>query len=308
MLITNLDSSDNRSQNVFEATMLNKQKDLYNEMYIRNKFTIISFILAVGIVYLHSKFQNCGGQFQFDEFHDFIIFILNTCVPLFFCISGYLFFRNFQFNKVTSKLKRRAKSLLIPYIIWNIGYVAFMYIAYKTGLMHDSVMSDSPLELTKAVINSECSPLWFVRYLMIFICIAPLAYFILRYRVIGGLVIICMIIFNIYNYQQGAFANCIDVNANTLVMFNYQFIYYAIGAYAALCWSSQIEKPTRRKSTIALVGVLFMIVIYWVFLRHNGTVITNHTYRIIWIPLFWFAFDILPKIKVQPWMQYSFFI
>lgn len=162
--------------------------------------------------------------------------------------------------------------------------------------------------ISRGILNAECSPQWFVRYLMLFMCLAPLTYFILRYRVLGGLVILGMFVFNFYNYYTGEFENGINVNANTLVMFNYQFIFYATGAYAALCWSKFVETPGKTKSLIGLAGLAILCLIYWIYLRQYGTYVSNHLFRWIWIPLFWFAYDFLPEKKVRPWMRFSFFI
>lgn len=55
-----------------------------------------------------------------------ILFSLGLCqvaVPIFFLISGYLFFvrlEEWDTGIWTGKLKKRIKTLLIPYLIWNI--------------------------------------------------------------------------------------------------------------------------------------------------------------------------------------------
>ena len=278
------------------------------EAYFRDKIILISIFMGICVVYQHVKFDRTFSP-AINEIHDFAFYIRKTCVPMFFAISGYLFFRGFTFGKLTKKLRRRVDTLLFPYLIWNILYVAFMIIMFNLGLSRDLTLdATSGTSITKAILNAECSPLWFLRYLMLFVCMAPLAYFVLRYRVLGGLLIMLMMAFNVYNYTHGAFDDGINVNSNTLVVFNYQFIFFATGAYGALCWSRQIEKPTSIKSKIAVLGVLILFIIYWLYLRLNGTAITNHLFRLIWIPIFWFAFDILPKIRVRPWMKFSFFI
>lgn len=278
-----------------------------NENIFSNKIILISIFMGICIVYQHVKFDRTLHPF-INEWHDFAIFIRNACVPMFFAISGYLFFRGFNFAKLKSKLRRRVDTLLIPYLIWNIVYVILFVVLYKMGYMKSIPITLDFAGILKGVVNSECSPLWFVRYLMLFVCIAPLAYFVLRYRILGALFILGLVVMNIYNYMTGAFVNGIDVNANTLVMFNYQFIFFALGAYGALCWSQLIEHPSREKSYISIIIMLILVSLYWCYLKDNGTVWTNHIYRVFLIPLFWFAFDILPEIKIMPWMKFSFFI
>lgn len=58
--------------------------------------------------------------------------ICEIAVPVFFLISGYLFFRgmeNWNTSVWVNKIKRRIKTLLVPYILWNIISVMF-FVAY----------------------------------------------------------------------------------------------------------------------------------------------------------------------------------
>lgn len=278
-----------------------------SEQYFRNKIVLISTILAIGIVFLHLKFDN-NITGILSEIHNFFTFLEHTCVPMFFAISGYLFFRGFNVNQVKSKLLRRVKSLLVPYIIWNIIYVTFMYVMFQIGFIQNLGFSSDIYGTLKAIFNAECSPLWFLRYLMLFVCIAPLAYFVLRYRLLGGLLIITMLGLNFYNYQLGYFEQGINVNANTLIMFNYQFVFFVTGAYASLCWNKYVETINKKNSMIAIIVMVVLIGIFWVYLRTNGSIVSNHLFRWLWIPVFWLSFDLLPEIQVRPWMKYTFFI
>ena len=108
------------------------------------------------------------------------MFLDHTCVPLFFVISGYLFFLKVPdvVNKeyFFKKWKSRISSLLVPYIIANTLYMilaivrheAFiapsLLIGYWTG--PDGLPFDAPL--------------WFLRDLMIACLCSPLVLFIIR--------------------------------------------------------------------------------------------------------------------------------
>ncbi len=47
---------------------------------------------------------------------------LGACAVLAFYDLRLSFYRNFQFSKTVSKWKAGAKSLLLPYVLWNILY------------------------------------------------------------------------------------------------------------------------------------------------------------------------------------------
>ena len=110
-----------------------------NDSLLSKTISYLRFPLIVGVVFIHSnilvvKIQ--GEMIRFDNW-PFVTFIMNlfstvfadVCVPLFFFISGFLFFYNSDFTKETylAKLKKRIKTLLVPYLIWNfVGFVLLL--------------------------------------------------------------------------------------------------------------------------------------------------------------------------------------
>lgn len=118
--------------------------------------------------------------------------LCKVAMPTFFVMSGYLFFANVtEWNAKTylGKLRRRVKTLLIPYIVWNL----LMAIKLKTfslnifwafwteaGKQTDWVGNE---QLMTAPVNM---PLWFLRDLMV---VALFTYYIYRYTENGWLAI-----------------------------------------------------------------------------------------------------------------------
>ena len=88
--------------------------------------------------------------------------LVKVAMPTFFVMSGYLYFVNVtEWNAKTywSKLLRRVKTLLIPYIIWNIA------MAVKLQTFSLSIFLE-PANM----------PLWFLRDLMIVSLLTPIIY------------------------------------------------------------------------------------------------------------------------------------
>jgi len=142
---------------------------------------------------------------------DFMYFfsevIARCCVPLFFVISGYLFFHNvntFAKRVYLRKLKSRAYSILLPYLIWNLIGFLFLWIktqpcmhgffpgvagmhldfmdflssfwSFKYSETGDSIMAEAfipgyPIDY----------PLWFLRDLMVMIVLSPFIYLCVKY-------------------------------------------------------------------------------------------------------------------------------
>lgn len=46
--------------------------------------------------------------------------ITSLSMAFFFFVSGFLFFYNFDISKIKNKYKSRVRSLLVPFILWNL--------------------------------------------------------------------------------------------------------------------------------------------------------------------------------------------
>ena len=97
--------------------------------------TWLRFPLIVGVVFIHDNItlgQNSGviNPFWFDcVIRLFSDVLPRVCVPLFFIISGFLFFygvKNLRLSYV-NKVKRRFRTLFIPYVVECDGLIYFNY-------------------------------------------------------------------------------------------------------------------------------------------------------------------------------------
>ena len=157
-------------------------------------------------------------------------------------------------------------------------------------------------------LNSGFSPLWFVKYLMIFSLIAPAFYYVLRRKIMGAIVLLIMCGMNIFFYYSGIMEIPLNVNANNIVMLNYQYIFYVIGAYGALNYREFVETSTIQKRYIAGIVLVLLCLSYFLFIVKHGNVITNHFFRMVYIVGLWFVMDFVPRYKVKNWMTNSFFL
>lgn len=120
--------------------------------------------------------------------------LARTAVPLFFLISGYLFFykSSFSWPMYGSKLRKRAQTLLLPYLFWNGALVGLRLLI---ELLFPSVLSG---EVKPVLDYGWCDwwdifwarepsepggmpmpinyPLWFIRDLMVLVVFSPLVY------------------------------------------------------------------------------------------------------------------------------------
>ena len=112
--------------------------------------------------------------------------LTKVVVPVFFIISGYLFFRHLETWNWTlwrQKLLRRLRTLLLPYVVWNL----LMAVKLKTFswpmLWAYWSEAGTQTDWLGAVhhMTAPCNmPLWFLRDLMVITLLTPLLYPLLR--------------------------------------------------------------------------------------------------------------------------------
>lgn len=101
--------------------------------YLSDKIKVLSFMLIILVLYIHSSFHDVeiDGMFWNKFIQEFISSnIGRLAIPLFYIISGYLFFLNTD-NGIVSikrKIKSRVATILLPYIYGCVFYVLFLSI------------------------------------------------------------------------------------------------------------------------------------------------------------------------------------
>ncbi len=162
--------------------------------------TWLRFPLMVAVVCIHSQvnqyqildptisYSIVGGiQYLFS------VILASVAVPLFFMFSGYLFFFNietFEIKTYWNKIKRRVKTLLIPYIIWNILFIFYVFclqwVTHKTSTPEVTIVADySVNDWVRACWSLDTNhpinyPLWFIRDLFIVSLCSPIIYWLIK--------------------------------------------------------------------------------------------------------------------------------
>lgn len=152
--------------------------------------------------YWYQNFRLFHGLNQFVD-----AFLRGISVPIYFFISGFVFFINTDFNKKVyiGKLKNRIKTLLVPYIVWNTAAILLVvvkqlpifssFLSYPgAGLnisfaniiscfWQDNGLLSPPLDINATVPVSPFpinAALWFIRDLMLVVIASPLIYWMIK--------------------------------------------------------------------------------------------------------------------------------
>ncbi len=147
--------------------------------YLSEKIKILSFLLTVLIVILHANMAMlCTGGVSFLQ-KVMTGEVTRIAVPLFFLISGFLFFINYNgaWDVYKRKLSARTRSLLIPYILFLLCGSVITFIlghTYTVGafwsIVKEGILHSPPIFY----------PLWFLRDLYIMALLAPFVYWVIK--------------------------------------------------------------------------------------------------------------------------------
>lgn len=274
-----------------------------------SKIKVISFWLSVLIVYYHSQFYDVNAQSIVYHFFKYGVEVLHNigdvCVPFFFIISGYLFFRTFSMAEYLRKLTTREKSLFVPYLIWNGITVFFLFIADKIGVSKTGMSSESFFNLIFGTINARYSVLWYVKYLMYFALLSPILYFFIKTKKKALLFVLIVICVNAYNTYTGVLISPLCVWENSFSHLLYYGLYFSIGVVMVLYFRKEVEHSNKQK---AVVGMLIYIVCIAINIYYSSfDLFTHQLFNIVSSFSLWFAIDLL-KLKTYKFYDYSFFI
>lgn len=162
---------------------------------------ITRFVMSIFIVFFHAY----TSVQIYDYWKDLPVYrgvarffslqIGEMGVPVFFLISGYLFFGKYQqtWMYYKSKMQKRFYSLFVPYIFWNAFIIAAYYVAesiptiqtlFNEGgkLVHDFDLHDFLFAFwSHKGGNPILTQMWFVRDLLLLVICAPIIYLLARY-------------------------------------------------------------------------------------------------------------------------------
>jgi surface polysaccharide O-acyltransferase-like enzyme len=188
-----------------------------NDELLSRTISYLRFPLCVGVVFIHFELAKGlaihGVKYGLDnpDWYFFIMRLINDViarisVPLFFIISGFLFFYREEFSVgiYKKKLKIRALTLLVPYLLWNFIAVLWKLKCFlpivssyyrqpelKITLMRivntflfnsgnrGIILGSTTIQPLTGVYPIDL-PLWFVRDLMLMIIFSPIIYWFIR--------------------------------------------------------------------------------------------------------------------------------
>lgn len=157
--------------------------------YLSDKMKVLSLIAITMVIYIHTYYTEGENYPMYQTFQRFIggVGISGIANPLFYFISGYLFFMGMtKVQECFPKMKKRFRTLLVPYLLANT--IAFVMYAVLDGITRLSpslynvvnfhILDWFSLDVSTLLYNVYWAPvafqLWFVRDMIIFVTLSPL--------------------------------------------------------------------------------------------------------------------------------------
>lgn len=253
----------------------NYYTQLSNTELLSEFINLTRFPLIVLVVLIHSHFIPAGYSLPYNSYiTEYPLYcnisylcsnlIARVAVPLFFVISGYLFFKknteSYNWNDYKTKIKTRLHSLFIPYVIWNILILTFTLLVQivRGGVSEEyDILNYSISDYFRVFWDIKdgmpfCYQLWFIRDLIIMTLISPLIYLLLKNRGIATFVLFF-----------SALWWFVDLDNVRWYLNSQSMIFFCLGSFIAIHKFDIVEKLQSIKKIsyiAALVSVTFVMI------------------------------------------------
>lgn len=289
--------------------------------YLSVKLKVISFFSMIMVVFLHSYnlvINLTSGTVILRQGYSTFIQnfisqgIARVAVPLFFLISGYLFFLNSrgELNEFILKFNKRLKTIVIPYLFWSIFCLLFflllqsipqLAIFFTNKLIVDYTVSEL---IATVFINPIPYQLWFLRDLMILVILSPFLFCLIKKFNYSVLLIFMVAWFLDFDF--------ICISSESL-------LFFAFGAYISIFKKEILEIKFSKKGLIYTLIWGLMLFFRNALVQYNYDnsyllLILHKISILIGIVAIWSFYDIwvknrdLTKSTLYAFSNYSFFI
>lgn len=183
-------------------------------------------------------------------------------VPCFFFFSGYLFFcklDGMDFGTYKKQIKKRMRTLMLPYILWNefliLAIIIKNHIGEFLGLKNDVFMSQVQDQSLLALFweGPINFPLWYIRDLICMALIAPFFYVLYRYTRVYGLAALGILYLSATDFRIPGFSTT-------------ALLFFGTGAYLGIYKKNFLEVCIHLRTPSMVIAFLSLCLAMY----HNG--------------------------------------
>lgn len=261
--------------------------------------------MSILVVFIHA---NNLAYYNFNGNDNTVVHVLvkvfagilgGLAVPFFFMLSAYWLFRIEKDEKkeiitLNKRLKRKGKTVIIPYICWNtLGMCFYMLVTripFISNLMNSgSVIEISVENIVKGVfLHSFYFPFWYLKDLIVLFALSPVIFFVIKKKAIAIVSIFII--------------GGISILEIKLPIFQTEsLLFFLIGGYLSVYQRGWFERINSGRGGYTFLWVICSVIRYF----GDGTIV-----KMIFIIspiLMWKALDTL-LVKVMERYELSWFV
>lgn len=227
--------------------------------YLSLKLRVLGFVSIVAVVFWHGYMMPQPVE-QYRFFYLFqnmaTLALLRFSVPLFFAISGFLFFyKPFDYLE---RLKKRVRTLLVPYLLWSGAGVALVYGIQLVPALSSHMNLNWGTSTVEIIRHLTLEPIqyqfWFLRDLMVLAVLSPILYWLGK-----KLYLVMLPLFFLWWLWQGETSAYLRADS---------LFFFFMGAALALHHSNGLEQKFPKKMT-TLMGVIWLVGSVYIGIVHT---------------------------------------
>ena len=268
---------------------------------VSDRIEMLRFLMIFGVVILHVPQYvplDQMGTSWFDFAKAFCQHALfRATVPVLTLISGYLLFSSTLDQAPLKLWKKKARSLAVPFLVFNLSVVCVAYLAQARlgmAISYDllnadvSTWLDAMFGLTNSPINY---PLNFLRDMMVLMLLAPVFGMLLRTAPLPGFILVTLLFYN-------------NFDGPVVLRDTMPILFYAGGLCATKNWNLQALDKYAKPILAVFLAICFVMI---------KLKIANRTQFVLIAPfLVWPAASLFVNTRLGAWAikhaKYSFFV
>lgn len=232
------------------------------------KMMILSNICAILVVFIHAyniDTYNVNNSFT-ENFEIFISkFLGQIAVPFFFISSAFWTYS--KKRKLRSFFKNKFRSLVIPYLLWNLFYMVFFAAFSYVGLANFEIPTNFYSIIEGLVLYKYNYAFWFMFHLIIFTLFYPIINKIIEKYNIAIMTLVC--VFIVYTIIGNIPVGIYVIKSDAL-------LYYLVGAILGRYYKQKLQylcNNFKGKINVILSSFFISIILFYLKAVNNECLI-----------------------------------
>lgn len=275
---------------------------------LSRQIDLASFFASVMVLFIHSSLAMIPRTSSYLFVESLVgDGLCRIAVPFFFLRSGFFFFLNIvQLKIVSTKILRRCKTLLVPYILWSILGLLFLFIVSHISFTRSFIVRDLPWDSISNIANHIITDpinyqLWFLRDLLLVIVISPIVFLAIHFLSwIPFFVLLFMYIISLFSFP---------------FFYSSSSLFFFVAGATMAMKNPQIIEFSPERSTIISLSLVFLFLLFYTAAAKSYSLPNiawlNRVSPIVGLAVFWWLirrFSSMFSVLSSSVISLSFFI